>query len=70
MIERVRLPKRVARLVPKRIAGIKVPGNLRQGPVRSFLSSSRGRWLIAETIILAGGALLARRARAIRALTH
>ena len=64
MIERVKVPKRVARLIPKRIAGIKVPGNLRQGPVRSFLASSRGRWLIAEAIILAGGALLARRARA------
>ena len=69
MIERVRLPKRVARLVPKRIAGIKVPANLRQGPVRSFLASSRGRWLIAEAIVVAGGALLARWARANRALT-
>jgi hypothetical protein len=35
--------------------------------VRSFLTSSRGRWLIAEAVILAGGALLARRFRTSRA---
>jgi len=69
MISKVRIPRRIAKVVPKRIAGIKVPGSLRRGPVMSFLTSSRGRLLVVEAAILAGSALLARRVRAARTLT-
>ena len=43
--------------VPKRIAGMKVPKAARKGPLGVFLSSTAGRVLVAEAILIAAGAL-------------
>jgi hypothetical protein len=47
--------------VPKRIAGVKIPKVIRKGPVGDFLNSSGGQLLVAEAVLLAGGALMANR---------
>jgi hypothetical protein len=47
--------------LPKRIAGVKIPKSIRKGPVGQFLSSSGGQVLLAEALLLAGGALAGRR---------
>ena len=43
--------------VPKRIAGMKVPKAARKGPLGVFLSSTAGRVLVAEAILIAAGAM-------------
>ena len=48
--------------LPKRIAGVKVPKRVRKGPIGQFLCSNTGQAMIAEAIVLAGGALAAKRA--------
>jgi hypothetical protein len=48
--------------LPKRIAGVKIPKAVRKGPVGQFLNSSAGQLLVAEALIAAGGAFVAREA--------
>lgn len=50
--------------LPKRIAGVKIPKTVRKGPVGQFLNSSAGQLLVAEALIAAGGAFVAREAGA------
>jgi hypothetical protein len=47
--------------IPKRIAGVKIPKSIRKGAVGQFLGSSAGQVLLAEALLLAGGALAGRR---------
>jgi hypothetical protein len=47
--------------IPKRIAGVKIPKTIRKGAVGQFLRSSAGQVLLAEALLLAGGALAGRR---------
>jgi hypothetical protein len=44
--------------VPKRIAGVKIPKTIRNGPVRSFLNSYSGQLLVAEAVLVAGAATM------------
>jgi hypothetical protein len=48
--------------LPKRIAGIKLPKRLRKGPIGQFLCSRTGQAMIAEALVIAGGAVAAKRA--------
>jgi len=48
--------------VPKRVAGVKIPKEVRKGPMVDFLNSSDGQVLIAEALLLAAGLYAARRA--------
>ena len=43
--------------VPKWIAGIKIPKTVRKGPLGSLLSTPAGQILLAELLVLIGGAL-------------
>jgi hypothetical protein len=47
--------------VPKRIAGVKIPKAVRKGPVADFLNSSAGQLLLAEALLVLGGAAAAKR---------
>jgi len=49
--------------IPKKVAGFKIPGTLRQSPVSKFLNSTAGRMLIAEAVAVGVAALLMRRNR-------
>ena len=48
--------------VPKRIAGVKIPKKIRKGPIGQFLCSRTGQAMMAEALVIAGGALAANRA--------
>jgi hypothetical protein len=54
------MAKKIKVKLPKRIAGVKIPKGVRKGPVRDFLNSSAGQLIIAEAVVLAGGALAAK----------
>ena len=43
--------------VPKRIAGIRIPKQVRKGPFGSLLSTPAGQILLAELLIVIGGAI-------------
>ena len=43
--------------VPKRVAGVKIPKEMRKGPVLKFVNSSAGKLLVAEAITAALGAV-------------
>jgi hypothetical protein len=43
--------------IPKRVAGIKIPKAVRKGVFRDFLDSAAGQVLIAEALVVLGGAL-------------
>jgi hypothetical protein len=43
--------------IPKRVAGIKIPKTVRKGPLIHFLNSSAGQVLLAEGLMVLGGAL-------------
>jgi hypothetical protein len=47
--------------IPKRIAGVEIPKTVRKGPVAKFLNSSAGQLLLAEALVVVGGALAAER---------
>jgi hypothetical protein len=40
---------------------VKIPKTVRKGPVAKFLNSSAGQLLLAETLVVVGGALAAER---------
>lgn len=44
-------------MVPKRIAGIKIPRQLRKGPLGSILGTPAGQILLAELLVVIGGAI-------------
>jgi hypothetical protein len=48
--------------VPKRIAGVRIPKKIRKGPIGQFLCSRTGQAMMAEALVIAGGALAANRA--------
>lgn len=48
------------KLLPKRMAGIKIPKKIRQGAVGDFLTSDQGQKMIAEGLLMVGAALLGR----------
>jgi len=48
--------------LPKRIAGVKVPKNVRKGPIMDFVNSSAGQLLLAEAVIAAVGLFAAKQA--------
>jgi hypothetical protein len=45
--------------IPKRVAGVKIPKIVRKGPVAKFLNSSAGQLVLAEALVVVGGALAA-----------
>jgi hypothetical protein len=45
--------------IPKRVAGVKIPRIVRKGPFAKFLNSSAGQLVIAEALVMVGGALAA-----------
>jgi hypothetical protein len=45
--------------IPKRVAGVKIPRIVRKGPVAKFLNSSAGQLVLAEALVMVGGALAA-----------
>ncbi|MDB6045932.1 MAG: hypothetical protein JWM63_4483 [Gammaproteobacteria bacterium] len=45
--------------IPKRVAGVKIPRIVRKGPVAKFLNSSAGQLVLAEALVVVGGALAA-----------
>jgi hypothetical protein len=50
--------------IPKTVAGVKVPSALRgRGPVAKFLSSSAGKMLIAEAVVVGLAALAMRKTK-------
>ena len=56
------MAKKKKRVVPKRIAGVKVPKPLRRS-LDELLSSPMGRNMVADAIVAAGAALIASQAR-------
>lgn len=44
--------------IPKRFAGVKIPKQVRKGPIGEFVTSPAGQLVIAEVVAAAGGALL------------
>jgi hypothetical protein len=58
----VSMSKKSKRLLPKRIAGVKVPKKVRKGQVGEVLASKTGQALIAEAV-MAVGALAAAKAK-------
>jgi hypothetical protein len=56
--------------LPKRIAGVKIPKSVRKGPVGQFLNSSAGQLLVAEALIAAGGAFVARHSDGAEGMTR
>jgi len=57
------MAKKRKNVVPKRIAGMKVPKSLRKGRVGELLSSPVGQALIIETVARAGEHLIGRQTR-------
>lgn len=55
MSKRVRLPKR--------IAGIKIPKGIRKGPVVKFLNTPPGQVVLAQALLVIGGAFAVDKAR-------
>jgi hypothetical protein len=54
------MAKKLKLKIPKRVAGVKIPKIVRKGPVASFLNSGAGQVLIAEVLVVLGGALTAK----------
>ena len=48
--------------LPKRLAGVKISKKIRKGPLGEFLTSQTGQQLLAEALVLAGGAFLGKKA--------
>jgi hypothetical protein len=55
------MAKKLKLRIPKRVAGVKIPRTVRKGPVPKFLNSSAGQLLLAEALVVVGGALAAER---------
>jgi len=53
------MAKKLKLRIPKRVAGVKMPRNVRKGPVAKFLNSSAGQLILAEALLLVGGAVAA-----------
>lgn len=49
--------------LPKRIAGIKIPKGIRKGPVVKFLNSPPGQVVLAQALLVIGGAFAVDKAR-------
>jgi hypothetical protein len=49
------MAKKARAVVPKRIAGIRIPRKLRKGPIGAFFASSGGQVLIAEVLLVLAG---------------
>lgn len=43
--------------IPKRIAGIKIPKQIRKGPLASLIASPAGQILLAQLLVIIGGAI-------------
>jgi hypothetical protein len=54
--------KKQKSLLPKRIAGVKVPKSVRKGPLGQLLASRTGQALLAEAIMAAGAVGVAKQA--------
>lgn len=48
------------KLLPKRMAGIKIPKQIRRGAVGDFLASDAGQKMLAEGLLMVGAAVLGR----------
>src|SRR5687768_8548538 len=49
--------------LPKRIAGIKIPKGIRKGPVVKFLNTPPGQVVLAQALLVIGGAFAVDKAR-------
>lgn len=49
--------------IPKRLAGVKIPKRIRKGPVVSFLNTPAGHVVMAQALLLIGGAFAVGKAR-------
>src|SRR5687767_6974452 len=49
--------------LPKRIAGIKIPKGIRKGPVVKFLNTPAGQVVLAQALLVIGGAFAVDKAR-------
>ena len=49
--------------LPKRIAGVKIPKAIRKGPVMDFLNTPAGQVVLAQAVLLMGGAFAVDKAR-------
>src|SRR5689334_22447736 len=49
--------------LPKRIAGIKIPKGIRKGPVMKFLNSPPGQVVLAQALLVIGGAFAVEKAQ-------
>jgi hypothetical protein len=49
--------------LPKRIAGIKIPKGIRKGPVINFLNTPPGQVVLAQALLVIGGAFAVEKSR-------
>lgn len=56
--------------VPKRIAGVKIPKAIRKGPVVDFLNTPAGQVVLAQAVLLIGGAFAVDKARDNNGVLH
>lgn len=49
--------------LPKRIAGIKIPKGIRKGPVMKFLNTPPGQVVLAQALLVIGGAFAVEKSR-------
>jgi hypothetical protein len=55
------MAKKLKIKLPKRIGGVKVPKQVRKGPIAGFLNSGAGQMLLGEALLFAAGAFAAKR---------
>jgi hypothetical protein len=56
--------------LPKRIAGVKIPKGIRKGPVIGFLNTPAGQVVLAQALLVIGGAFAVDKARDNDAMLH
>lgn len=56
--------------IPKRIAGVKIPKTIRKGPIVDFLNTPAGEVVLAQAVLLIGGAFTIDKARDNGAMLH
>lgn len=56
--------------IPKRIAGVKIPKAIRKGPVVKFLNTPAGEVVLAQAVLLVGGAFAVDKARDNNTMLH
>jgi hypothetical protein len=52
------MAKKKAKLLPKKIAGVKIPKTVRRGEFGKFLASPDGQKMVAQALVVAAGAVM------------